>query len=155
MADETEPKPVRNPNGRTPQAKHLAPAWNADTAREAQLKSAAARSRNRQIREASIKTMRQLAELKLAVLPPKEELSALAVGVLTEVMLKIASGNIKPKTAHEAVALVKAMFEMHRVLEGQPTSITWTEKYASERLADLSDRAKRQKLGLVQPTSGA
>lgn len=153
MSEETAP--VRNPNGRTPQSKRLAPPFTKETAKEAQLRSARARSENRRIKQGAIDAMRDLAKAKLVALPPKEELNNLAIGILTETLLNIAAGNIKPKTAHEAVALSKAMFEMHRVLEGQPTSITWSADYAKERLTDLAERARKQKLGLVGPATGA
>lgn len=120
-----------------PRPKNAAPPFTSETAREMQRRSAEARVQKKRIADAEIAAMRELVGQKLIDLPPKEKLQELAGVVLVDTLLRLAAGNITAKTPNEAVAVAKACFEISRVLEGMPTTITWSEKQAQERYQEL------------------
>jgi hypothetical protein len=100
--------------------------FSSANAAEMARRSHAKRRENHQRRALAAKELRALAEAQMIHLPAREEFAELAAAGVGQMLLRIVSGDLQPRTLTEAVTVAKVLLDIARLEGGEATVITGT-----------------------------
>lgn len=73
--------------------------------------------------------------------------SILLTAVIRDHLLRIAAGEVAPKTSGEAIKVVEAALKMQRLIEGKATEIVEDEAALRSKVQDMIRRQRESKAG--------
>jgi hypothetical protein len=98
--------------------------FDSERAREAAIKSSAARRRRKEEAERQVQTRAELMKLKLDELPSREEVGMLASAAALDILQKFLLGEVSFRNAGEATKFLEVVHNIARLEDNRPTTIT-------------------------------